>query len=137
MWWKKKLDKIDREFIRKGAEKMSDKEVSQALENEEKIKDKITKSGLLQRYLQIVRLMLSMLNDYRKGHYKNVPWLTISALVFMILYVLNPLDLIPDFIPLIGYLDDITVLALGLNLIETDLHKYIRWKANAKTVTAE
>lgn len=133
MWWKKKLNRIDKNFVKKGAEKVTEKDFILAVESEEKAHQKINKSGLLKKYLQVIRLMFSMLNDYRKGAYTNVPWLTIGALVFILLYFVNPLDLIPDFIPLIGYLDDVTVLVLGLNLIETDLNNYLKWKAETQS----
>lgn len=133
MWWKKKLNQIDENFVRKGAEKVTDKDLILAVESEEKAYQRINKSGILKKYLQIIRLMFSMLNDYRKGVYINVPWLTIGALVFILLYFINPLDLIPDFIPLIGYLDDVTVLVFGLNLIETDLNNYLKWKAKTQS----
>lgn len=126
MLWKKK--KIDEEYVKENAEEITDAEVEETLNNKEKIEDKIKNSGLLRKYFEIFKLMLLMLNDYRKGRYTKVPWLTVSTLVFILLYVLNPLDLIPDFIPVIGYLDDVSVLMAGLNLIQTDLRSYIKWK---------
>ena len=72
--------------------------------------------------------MVNMLKDYKVGIYKDVPWFTIASVVFALLYVLNPLDIIPDFIPGFGYVDDASVLALALRFIESDLHKYLDWK---------
>ena len=75
-----------------------------------------------------IKLMISLLNDYIKGNYKDVPWKTISAITAALLYFLSPIDLIPDFIPVIGYLDDILVLRLALTFSESDLEKYKVWK---------
>jgi len=126
----KKHKDIDEDYILNGAAEISDEDMKYTLNKKRAIEDKISKSGLLKKYLTISKLMLQMLNDYRKGNYRDVPWLTISSMVFTLLYVLNPMDLIPDFITIIGYLDDITVLAIGLNLVETDIKKYLDWKVS-------
>lgn len=119
---------INKKFVKQGAEDIDEADVEEAWSERERIEDKINNSGALMKYLKIAKYMLLMLNDYRKGLYKDVPWMTISTLVFTLLYVLNPLDLIPDFIPVIGYLDDVTVFAFGLNLIQKDLRRYLDWK---------
>ena len=49
---------------------------------------------------------------------------TIAAL----LYVLSPIDLIPDFIPVVGYVDDALVVAVCIKLVQADLDKYRDWK---------
>ena len=49
-------------------------------------------------------------------------------LITSLLYVLNPLDLIPDLIFGFGLVDDAGVVALCLKLVESDLHRYAAWK---------
>jgi uncharacterized membrane protein YkvA (DUF1232 family) len=61
-----------------------------------------------------------------------VPWFTIASIVAALLYILNPLDLVPDFIPGIGYIDDLAVFSIGMGWIETDLHKYLDWRLAEK-----
>ena len=43
-------------------------------------------------------------------------------------YVLNPFDLVPDFIPLVGQIDDAAVVAACLLMVRQDLHRYKKWK---------
>ena len=52
-----------------------------------------------------------MLGDVFTGKYKKVPVGTIAAIVGTLLYVLSPIDFIPDFMPVVGYLDDAAMLA--------------------------
>ncbi|GBF21639.1 hypothetical protein C21_03825 [Arenibacter sp. NBRC 103722] len=47
------------------------------------------------------------------GHPKT-PWTAKAFIVFVISYALSPIDLIPDFIPVLGLLDDIILLPLGI-----------------------
>jgi uncharacterized membrane protein YkvA (DUF1232 family) len=44
--------------------------------------------------------------------------------VFALLYILNPIDIIPDVIPIFGYLDDVMVFGFCLDFVEADLEKY-------------
>lgn len=46
----------------------------------------------------------------------RVPWLAKTVAAFVAAYALSPIDLIPDFIPVIGYLDDVILVPLGILL---------------------
>jgi len=47
----------------------------------------------------------------------RVPWCAKAAAVAVAGYALSPIDLIPDFIPVLGYLDDFVILPLGILLV--------------------
>ncbi len=47
---------------------------------------------------------------------KRTPWLAKVPALFSVIYLLSPIDLIPDFIPFLGYVDDLVVVPLLLNL---------------------
>lgn len=78
--------------------------------------------------LQHGRLLLSMVKDYVSGAYREVPYWAIGAGALALVYVLSPMDAIPDFFFGVGYIDDATVLAFCLKLIETELDRYSEWK---------
>ena len=95
------------------------------------------KNSLFSKFLNIENLneyyrdfvdLFSLLQDWYKGRYKDVPWLVISSVGGALLYVLSPVDLIPDFLPFVGYLDDAAVFAALLKYVRTDLRKYRNWK---------
>ncbi|WLP93620.1 YkvA family protein [Psychrobacter sp. M13] len=95
---------------------------------ESKINDQLNNGKGLQRYAKDLLLLFSLAKDYYQGNYRDVPYKTISAAVVGLLYVINPIDIIPDFIPFIGQVDDALVLGFCLKLIEKDLLKYKNWK---------
>jgi uncharacterized membrane protein YkvA (DUF1232 family) len=47
----------------------------------------------------------------------RVPWYTKALALAIVGYALSPLDLIPDFVPIIGYLDDLILIPLGIALV--------------------
>jgi uncharacterized membrane protein YkvA (DUF1232 family) len=47
----------------------------------------------------------------------RVPWYAKVVAFAVVAYALSPIDLIPDFIPVIGYLDDLLILPLGLWIV--------------------
>ncbi|TDN88089.1 uncharacterized membrane protein YkvA (DUF1232 family) [Salegentibacter sp. 24] len=126
------MSKIDNEAIKKEHKKRQENfeedDINSVLEDEESIKAKFENKGKLQRYMDDAQLLFNLLRDYAKGNYREVPFNVIAAIGGALLYVLSPLDLIPDFIPIIGYLDDAAVIAFCLNLIEKDLISYKIWK---------
>ena len=46
----------------------------------------------------------------------RVPWYAKAVIVFVVAHTFSPIDLIPDFIPVLGYLDDLIITPLGIAL---------------------
>lgn len=104
---------------------------------EDKINDQLENGRGLERYAKDLLLLVSLVKDYYQGHYRDIPYKTISAAVVGLLYVINPIDIIPDFIPFIGQVDDALVLGFCLKLIEKDLLKYKKWKNKQSETTKD
>ena len=68
------------------------------------------------------------MKDYWRKSYRQTPFGVIGAIVFSLIYVFNPFDLVPDVLPILGQVDDASVLTACLILIERDLSKYKKWK---------
>ena len=131
---KKQIKKVDESFIKKGAKRIKKEDIEKVTRKADEIEKKVRESGPLRRYIDDVKLLLSMVKDYWSGDYKEIPYWAIGATVFALLYVLSPIDLIPDFIPVVGLVDDAAVVALCLYMIEQELHDYSEWKTqNAST----
>ncbi|WP_201591322.1 YkvA family protein [Psychrobacter fozii] len=116
-------------------EDILDADLEYLIHEEDKLQEKIKDSSHLERFAKDLMLFMSLLKDYYKGNYRKVPYKTISAGVVGLLYTLNPIDIIPDFIPFIGHIDDALVLSFCLKLIEKDLKKYQIWKNSQSATT--
>jgi uncharacterized membrane protein YkvA (DUF1232 family) len=109
-------------------EKHHDDTIHRVQAQAEDIEKKFAKQKALKSLLDQGQLMLSMVKDYATGRYREVPYWVIGAVSLALLYVVNPMDVLPDVILGLGYLDDATVIAFCLRLIEKDLDKYRTWK---------
>lgn len=98
-------------------------DAQEVMDNQGKI-EMIAANPTLHKYLNDVKLYFQMLGDIFTGKYKKVPFGTIAAIVGTLLYVLSPVDLIPDVIPVVGYLDDAAILAACLNFTRFDVEEY-------------
>ena len=94
--------------------------------------NKLSNVGFLSRIFQDFRLLFSLIRDYWEGEYRDVSIWSILVFAVAIMYILSPIDIIPDFNLGIGQIDDAVVLFLCLNFLEKDLQKYRDWKINNK-----
>jgi uncharacterized membrane protein YkvA (DUF1232 family) len=69
-----------------------------------------------------------LIKAYALGQYREVPWKTILLMVAAIIYFLNPLDLVPDLIPLTGLTDDFAVLLWVYNSASNEVDKFLLWE---------
>jgi uncharacterized membrane protein YkvA (DUF1232 family) len=120
--------KIDQKLIENGAQKVTDQDIEKVVAKSEEIEKKFTIGGPLHRFIEDGQLLISVVKDYRAGIFRQVPFGTIAAIVVTLIYVLNPFDLVPDFLPIVGQLDDAAVVAACMILIEHDLQTYKMWK---------
>lgn len=121
------------EEVNKYADKVSAADVNSTVGNEGNFKLLFQSVDKLAQYWDEIKIVFAMLKDYATGKYKKCPWRTIAVLVGALGYVLTPLDLIPDFIPVIGWSDDCLALAGALAFAKMDLEEYKAWKFGSKT----
>lgn len=101
------------------------------LENKEKLKKLTTKAmetigekAAFQEIREEVFLSLSLLRDWAKGDYTGVSKGSLLLITACVLYLLNPLDIVPDFILGLGFLDDVSVFMALTGRIGHELRAY-------------
>ncbi len=114
-----------------------DATIAKVIKNEKDIDKKMSGQKALKSLLENGRVLLSMVKDYFAGTYREVPYWAIGAAALALVYVLSPVDAIPDIIPGLGYLDDATVLAFCLKLVESEIERYKEWKAAREAEAAK
>ena len=94
----------------------------------QKLEQKLKQIPLLGREIKELPILLSLLRNYFKKEYQEVPVGTLLAVVSALIYFLSPIDGLPDFIPLFGYSDDAVVLGICWKLVQSDLKDYMEWR---------
>ncbi len=120
-------------FVEQGARKITGREIETVVQKSDEIEKRFRNWGPLQRFVDDGRLLVSAVRDYWAGRYRRFPMGTVGAIAFTLLYVFDPLDLVPDVLPIIGQIDDAAVVAACLFLVENDLRTYAVWKQSRKT----
>jgi uncharacterized membrane protein YkvA (DUF1232 family) len=87
-----------------------------------------SQTNLFRRLLQDLHLLILLIRDYGKGRYRNVSPLSGIIFILAVAYLLIPTDLISDFIPGLGQLDDAAFFLACLYFLEKDLFRYRDWK---------
>lgn len=123
-----RLENLDTGYVKQGAETITESDLETVVERADAIEERFRSSGPLHRLLEDGRLLLAFVRDVRGGRYRRVPVWTLSAAGFALLYVLNPFDVVPDALPVLGLLDDAAVVSACLALLEQDLHDYRVWR---------
>jgi len=75
--------------------------------------------------------MIRMLKAWHKGDYSKIPWKTIIYSLAALIYFVNPFDMLPDFIPFLGYIDDVSIIAFVINALKSDIQKFTEWEQAA------
>lgn len=125
----KDYDSLKKKYQTKAEEYMKDKEKTKKLLDEAMKKAK--KQGPLEEIWENIQLMFGLLKDWLSGEY-NVSKGTIVAIIIGLIYFVAPFDVVPDFIPFFGYLDDAVVLGIIIKQIQFELDEYKKWKYEYK-----
>ena len=83
-------------------------------------------------FMQKIPTIWRMMNSIRKKQYRpEIKNLIIPG--FVLLYVISPIDLIPDWIPVIGELDDLALVILAIPLLLKETERFLAWENDRLT----
>ncbi len=84
-----------------------------------------------------VLVLARLVRAWAKGQYREAPWKSVLYATAALLYFLNPADLIPDTLLVIGFVDDAAVVAAVVRALHKDLRRFERWEAEQAEHAAE
>lgn len=136
---KNEIKEYDEKEVEKIYEK-GKKKAEKLLKDEDKVERLLQKMEKKLKVLPVVGgtfslvpAMISLIRSYIIKEYTEVPLGTILGVLSAIIYIVSPIDLVPDFIPGGGYIDDAAILILCLKAgAEDDIKEYNSWRENRK-----
>lgn len=75
-----------------------------------------------------LKLLIRMVRAHISGAYRAFAPLTLLMFVFALLYFITPIDMIPDFIPALGFTDDVAVAIMIMRRFSEDIERYREWE---------
>ena len=119
-----------KQAYQQGAANFTEEDLDKVMADQETAE---TKGGKLGKQFENFKLLWSLLKDYHNKDYPNAPWKLIAAIGFAVAYLISPIDVIPDLIPFVGFVDDASVFALVVAGFDSDINAYKDWlKRNKK-----
>jgi len=101
----------------------------------ERLERKLEKVPVVGKQLSNIPMLVSLVRSYIRKDYRDVPLGSIIAIVSVLIYFLSPIDLLPDSIPVLGYVDDAAVFAFVWKMVADDIEEYRKWQeANGKRI---
>jgi uncharacterized membrane protein YkvA (DUF1232 family) len=108
------------------------------------IRDALEKSGGLSgnniaAFREQLGIVTRLLRAYASGDYRQLPWKTLIRVIAVLIYFVSPIDILPDFLPIVGLTDDIALMFWLFSGIKDDIEKFRQWEqttaSSGKTAT--
>lgn len=98
-----------------------------------KLKDAESRQDLVAKAREGINTFIRMLKAYVRGEYRQIPWKTLTLITAGLIYFVNPFDLMPDFIPISGFVDDVALIFWIFNRVGKDIDDFREWEENLET----
>lgn len=80
-------------------------------------------------HFERIKVVLRMVEAWRTKAYRDVSKSSIAISILVLLYIVSPIDIFPDFIPIIGGLDDVLLIGFLLKIIDKEIEKFLKWES--------
>jgi hypothetical protein len=84
--------------------------------------------GTGQLLLEKITTLSRMIKAYFSGEYRIIPWSSILKIIAVLIYFISPIDVIPDFLPIIGLTDDLALTVWLFSSLKEDFENFEAWE---------
>ena len=98
----------------------------------DKLSDKENKTNKFHQLFEVALTLVRLVRSFISGEYREISTSTIVSGLAVLLYVLSPIDLIPDFIPVVGFLDDLSLVSWFVSKFQVEITRFREWEATGR-----
>lgn len=95
----------------------------------EKLREESARNRVQAEFKAQISILMRMVKAYYKGLYRKIPTSAILKIIAGLIYFVWILDVIPDFIPILGLADDVAVIVWVYNGIKAELEDFEQWES--------
>jgi uncharacterized membrane protein YkvA (DUF1232 family) len=97
-------------------------------ETAEKLAQKGSEDNKFKQLFDVALTLVRLVRRYVSGDYREISTSTVVAGLAVLLYVLSPIDLVPDFIPVLGFLDDLSLISWFVGKFQEEITRFRDWE---------
>lgn len=106
------------------------------------VREAIDKSGGLSganfaAFRDQLGVVTRLVRAYASGEYRQLPWKTLLRVVAVLIYFVSPIDILPDFLPIVGFSDDIALMLWLFSGLKDDIEKFRQWETSTANSSGE
>ncbi|SHK69698.1 YkvA family protein [Hymenobacter psychrotolerans] len=98
-----------------------------------KLASKDSGDNKFRQLFDVARTVVRLVRNYVSGNYRQVETGTIVSALGVLLYTLSPIDLVPDFVPIVGFLDDLALLSWFVEKFQGEITRFREWEKTHAT----
>jgi uncharacterized membrane protein YkvA (DUF1232 family) len=88
----------------------------------------ITPRGPFAETWPYLMAMIRLIREYTRAEYRDVSESNLVTIIAALIYFVSPFDVIPDWVPILGHIDDAFVISLALKTVRADLDTFMAWE---------
>ena len=93
-----------------------------------KLASKERETNKFRQLFEVALTLVRLVRSYVSGEYREISTSTIISGLAVLLYVLSPIDLVPDFIPVVGFLDDLSLVSWFVGKFQSEILRFHDWE---------
>jgi uncharacterized membrane protein YkvA (DUF1232 family) len=104
-----------------------DSKLQKLLKNVGERLNAVSQNPKVQTALEPIMIFKRMIQAHRSGKFK-VSSKTLGLIVLGLVYFVTPIDIIPDFMPILGFTDDLSVILAVFNSVKHEVEDFLNWE---------